>query len=333
MIKNIENYVGKIAKELNLAVKNVQASISLLEGGASVPFIARYRKEMTGSLDEVAITSIRDRLAQLRDLDDRREVILNSLEERELLTDELKEKILEAETMSELEDIYLPYRPKRRTRATIAKEKGLEPLAELIFEQGESDPSAEAEAFIDTEKGVERFERKFYLGPKKVGLAYGLLRQTCIMDSRYPSEQINSLYFDTSDMDQHERSCSGDFKKDKVRIRWYGEDKDMDGMKTIFIELKSKRGFASTKQRFKLLAPSENLAPDNLGKKVIPKSMLVDALARFGYFPNGILLPVIINDTSLGRISPLQFFPMMYCGFGIVFAYHFLTYFLSAANR
>ena len=132
-----EVHIVKIAQELNVRANQVIATAELLEGGATVPFIARYRKEATGTLDEVAITAIRDRLAQLKELDERREAILGSLTERNLLTDELKDKILKAETMTVLEDIYLPYRPKRRTRATIAKEKGLEPLAQLLFAQDE----------------------------------------------------------------------------------------------------------------------------------------------------------------------------------------------------
>ncbi len=144
-----------IADELNIKNSQVKAAVDLLDEGATVPFISRYRKEATGSLDEVAVAAIRDRLEQLRELDKRREAILKSLEERELLTDELKEKIEAAESMTVLEDIYLPYRPKRRTRATMAKEKGLEPLAIMIFEQGDIDPVVEAEAFVDAEKGVE----------------------------------------------------------------------------------------------------------------------------------------------------------------------------------
>ena len=136
--------------------QQVLAVSKLLDEDATVPFIARYRKEATGSLDEIQITGIRDRLAQLMELDKRRESILKSLEERELLTDELKEKILAADTMTVLEDIYLPFRPKRRTRATIAREKGLEPLAKVLFEQDETtDPIKEAEGFISEEAGVE----------------------------------------------------------------------------------------------------------------------------------------------------------------------------------
>jgi uncharacterized protein len=153
-----ETHIPKIAQELGFTPKQVQATADLLNEGATVPFIARYRKEVTGSLDEVAITTIRDRLNQLVELDKRREAILKSLEERDQLTDELKEKILSAETMAVLEDIYLPYRPKRRTRAMIAKERGLEPLAHRLFAQDDIDPLTEASAFVDLEKGVNSLE-------------------------------------------------------------------------------------------------------------------------------------------------------------------------------
>jgi len=151
-----QTHAIKIASELSLKSHQVKATAELLDGGATIPFIARYRKEITGSLDEIAIISIRDRLNQLRELYSRRESIIKSLDERGLLTDELKERILQAETMAVLEDIYLPYRPKRRTRATIAREKGLEPLAEIIYAQDPAvDPVTEAMAFIDESKGVE----------------------------------------------------------------------------------------------------------------------------------------------------------------------------------
>ena len=107
----IDAAIPQIARELQLTQRQVQATVGLLHDGATVPFIARYRKEATASLDEVAITSIRDRLSQLRELRDRREAILTSLEERDLLTEELRKAVLSAETMAALEDIYLPYRP------------------------------------------------------------------------------------------------------------------------------------------------------------------------------------------------------------------------------
>jgi uncharacterized protein len=151
-----EDVITTIAQELELAAYQVRATIELLEQGATIPFIARYRKEATGSLDEVTVTAIRDRLAQLRELEKRRQSILNSLRERELLTDELEQKILDAATLTVLEDVYLPFRPKRRTRAMIAREKGLEPLAKLVFEQEDTtEPLAEAAKYVDQEKDVE----------------------------------------------------------------------------------------------------------------------------------------------------------------------------------
>jgi len=151
-------HTKQIAAELSITQKQVLAVAQLLSEDATVPFIARYRKEVTGSLDEVVIAAIRDRISQLEELDKRRQAILNSLEERKLLTDELKGKIESAITLTELEDIYLPYRPKRRTKATVAKEKGLEPLGESIFSQENIDITAEAEKYIDAEKGVNTVE-------------------------------------------------------------------------------------------------------------------------------------------------------------------------------
>lgn len=148
----------QIARELRLRPQQVDSTVHLLEEGSSVPFIARYRKEATGSLDEVAVTQIRDRLHQLRELDKRRETILLSIYQQGKLTDELKSKILAVETMAVLEDIYLPYRPKRRTKASIAKEKGLEPLAQKIFSQEGMDPQAEAADYVDAEKKVNSVE-------------------------------------------------------------------------------------------------------------------------------------------------------------------------------
>ncbi len=151
--------ISTTARELNLSEPQVRAVDGLLRDGGTVPFIARYRKEATGSLDEVAITAIRDTMARLEELDRRRQAIQKSLTERELLTPELEQKINAATSMSVLEDIYLPYRPKRRTKASMAKEKGLEPLAATLFEhRAETDPLQEAEAFIDPEKGIHSVE-------------------------------------------------------------------------------------------------------------------------------------------------------------------------------
>ena len=148
----------KIATELGISEKQVNTTAGLLDEGATVPFISRYRKEMTGSLDEVQVEAVRDRIIQLRELDKRREAILKSLADLGKLTPELEKQVNEAETMVALEDIYLPYRPKRKTRATAAREKGLQPLADLLFQQNRIDPEAEAAKYIDEEKGVNNAE-------------------------------------------------------------------------------------------------------------------------------------------------------------------------------
>lgn len=148
----------QIAQELHLTQGQVQATVGLLDGGATVPFIARYRKEATASLDEVAITNIRDRLSRLRELRDRQGTILDSLEERGLLTEKLRKAVLAAETMATLEDIYLPYRPKRRTRATIARERGLEALALRLWDQKDFEVNLAAVEYVDRELGVETVE-------------------------------------------------------------------------------------------------------------------------------------------------------------------------------
>ena len=145
-----------VAEELNLKALQVKNTIELLDTGNTVPFIARYRKEVTGSLDENQIRAIQDRMQYLRALEARKETILKSIEEQGKLTPELKEKILKATKLQEVEDLYLPYKPKKRTRATVAREKGLEPLAEIILKQEVTEGSAEeiAVKFVNEEKEV-----------------------------------------------------------------------------------------------------------------------------------------------------------------------------------
>ncbi|QYY34546.1 Tex family protein [Ruficoccus sp. ZRK36] len=141
-------HLSKLSEELKLAPGQITATAKLLDEGATVPFIARYRKEATGQLDEVQITSIRDRLDELKALDARRTSIIKSLDERKLMTDTLRAQIDAAETVSRLEDIYQPYRPKRRTRAMIAQEKGLTPLADFILENQDAAVADEAAKFV-----------------------------------------------------------------------------------------------------------------------------------------------------------------------------------------
>ncbi|MBC7389572.1 MAG: RNA-binding transcriptional accessory protein [Opitutaceae bacterium] len=148
------NFSIKISKELNITSKQVQSVINLLDEGSTIPFISRYRKEMTGGLDEVIIENIKNRNEQLIELEKRREFILKTISEQGKLSPELQNEIESAETISRLEDIYLPYKPKRKTKASIAKEKGLEPLAHLLIEQGNSDPFKEANRYINIDLGV-----------------------------------------------------------------------------------------------------------------------------------------------------------------------------------
>ena len=140
-----------ISNELNISLKQVANTVKLLEDGATVPFISRYRKEQTGSLDEVQITDIRDRLNKLEELAKRKETVLSTIEEQGKLTDELRKRIEDCYDPIELEDIYLPYKPKRRTKATIAREKGLEPLAEIVMKQHEQNINGVAERFVTDE--------------------------------------------------------------------------------------------------------------------------------------------------------------------------------------
>lgn len=151
-------YALRIAKELNLTEEQVRNTLDLLETGATIPFISRYRKEVTGSLDEVQIGNIKDLYNKWLELDKRRAAILDSIREQGKLTSELQEKIEQADTMSALEDLYLPYRPKRKTRASVAVEKGLQPLAGLLWTQRPVDLHREAAKYISAEKGVANEE-------------------------------------------------------------------------------------------------------------------------------------------------------------------------------
>src|SRR5262245_50116851 len=144
----------RIATELGVGVGQVAATVELLGEGATVPFIARYRKEKTGGLDDTQLRKLEERLGYLRDLEERRATVLKSIEEQGKLTPELARDIGAALTKVELEDLYAPYKPKRRTKAQIAREAGLEPLADMLLANPALDPVAEAAKFADSEKGV-----------------------------------------------------------------------------------------------------------------------------------------------------------------------------------
>lgn len=146
---------SRIATELQVNERQVSAAVALLDEGATVPFISRYRKEVTGGLDDTQLRTLEDRLRYLRELEDRRAAILSSIDEQGKLTDELSRAIGSAETKTELEDLYLPYKPKRRTKGQIAIEAGLEPLADALFNDPTLDPQAQAANYIDADKGVD----------------------------------------------------------------------------------------------------------------------------------------------------------------------------------
>lgn len=151
---------SSIANELNLKQKQISTVAEFLDDGATVPFLARYRQEATGGLDEEQLREVRDKIEFHRTLEDRKEIILKTIDEQDKLTDELEEKIKSCTDLNTLEDLYLPYKPKRRTKGDMAKEKGLEPLAERIWEQEieEGDPLEHAAKFVDEEKEVESAE-------------------------------------------------------------------------------------------------------------------------------------------------------------------------------
>lgn len=151
--------IAKIARELGIRNNQAEAAVKLIDEGCTIPFIARYRKEATGALNDEVLRNLYDRLIYLRNLEDKKQTVLASIEEQGKLTEELKKQILAAETQVAVDDLYRPYRPKRRTRATIAKEKGLEPLANVIMLQMSKTPlEEEAATYVDAEKGVESVE-------------------------------------------------------------------------------------------------------------------------------------------------------------------------------
>ncbi|MBL9036611.1 MAG: RNA-binding transcriptional accessory protein, partial [Rhodospirillaceae bacterium] len=145
---------ARIAQELNVREAQVTAAIDLFDGGSTVPFVARYRKEATGGLDDTQLRTLDERLKYLREMEERRAAILKSVEEQGKLNPALREQFEAAESKARLEDLYLPYKPKRRTKAQIAREAGLEPLADLLLGDPGRVPETEAAAFVDAEKGI-----------------------------------------------------------------------------------------------------------------------------------------------------------------------------------
>ena len=152
----------------------------------------------------------------------------------------------------------------------------------------------------------QRIERKFFIWPKHLHRAYALLRQVCRPDKQYPAGRINSLYFDTADLEQHERSTSGEFYKDKVRIRWYGYPQELTENVDVFLELKSRQGFASSKRRRRFQVSRDTLSPDSLHTGIIKRITLNDTIGEFGYFSPQPLRPVIRISYSRYRFVEMS---------------------------
>jgi hypothetical protein len=156
------------------------------------------------------------------------------------------------------------------------------------------------------EKPAQRFERKFAVLPVNIGLAYSFLRQICRPDKEYPRDRVHSLYFDTADLDQYQQSESGEFRKNKVRIRWYDSDIKEHEEVPVYLEIKSREGFASSKQRHKFTVPPLFLKPANLSRGILDKTTIIQTLAGFGYFLEKPIKPIIVISYQRYRFSEMQ---------------------------
>lgn len=255
----MEKNILKIATELNLNPDQVQRVVELLSEGSTIPFIARYRKEVTGSLDEVVLASIRDRHEQLIELDKRKEAVLKSIEKQEKLTPALAKAINEAETLNELEDIYLPYKPKRKTRASMAKEKGLEPLALAIFEQGKIDLSKTAAGFIDTEKGVTT-EQEALEGARDIMAEW-------ISENQEARQKVRELFWQEGVVEAaviKSKAESDEAQKFKDYFDWKEPVKKVPSHRLLAMRRAEKEGFVTLD-----IAPTEELVIQTLEKQFV----------------------------------------------------------------
>ncbi|HYC92073.1 MAG TPA: Tex family protein [Thermoanaerobaculia bacterium] len=246
-------YATQIAAELQLRPPQIERTLELLDGGATVPFIARYRKEATGNLDEVQIQSILDRAAELKELDERRATILKTIDEQGKLTPELSRAIAGAKTRTELEDLYLPYRPKRRTRATIAKEKGLEPLADWVWEgRAEARPTFGEEDLagardILAERVAEDAElRKF---ARAEAWRKGVLSSTVLREKKETKSKFE-LYYDHREPLAHAPSH-------RVLAIFRGEAEEFLNVRLRFNDEEIVRGLKSRCSRVRSPLPEE----------------------------------------------------------------------------
>lgn len=249
----------KIASELNLKIEQVTAVVELLAGGATIPFIARYRKEVTGSLDEVVLAAIRDRQEQLLELEKRRDAILKSIEKQERLTPELARLIEQAETLNELEDIYLPYKPKRKTRASVAKEKGLEPLATILFEQQEKNIDTLSKTFVDVEKGVAN-EQEALDGARDIIAEW-------VSENQEARQKVRELFWSDGVIETaviKSKAESEEAQKFKDYFDWKEPIQKTPSHRLLAMRRAEKEGFITLN-----IAPDEQLAITSLEKQFV----------------------------------------------------------------
>ncbi len=228
------DYAKKLSAEFSIKEEYAQNIINLLDEGNTIPFIARYRKEMHGTLDDQTIRAVSERLEYLRGLDKRRDEVYGLIEAQEKMTDEISAALEKAETLAELEDIYRPFRPKRKTRASVAKEKGLEPLAELIFAQGSEQLEKEAEKYIDPEKGVETVE-------EAIGGAMDIIAEN-VSDNAEIRKRVKNIIR----LNAFIRTKAADAEKDSVYRNYYDYSEPVSriaGHRLLAINRGEKEGF------------------------------------------------------------------------------------------
>ena len=295
--------IVKLAEELSVQKWQVEAAVGLIDEGNTIPFISRYRKEVTGSLNDEQLRNLHERLVYLRNLEDKKAQVLSSIEEQGKLTEELKEKILKAENLVTVEDLYRPYRPKRKTRASVAKEKGLEPLAELILAQEiTTDIMEEAAKYVSEEKEVKTAAEALQ-GAKDI-----------IAESISDEADYRTYIREITIQEGKLVSCAKDEKAESVYEMYYDYEeaiKSVAGHRTLAIN----RGEAEKFLTVKIEAPQERILT-YLEKKTIVKDNPVTTpiLQEDSSF---ILMAIYRNcstaaETTVGAASELNIRMMLY---------------------
>jgi uncharacterized protein len=266
----MEKNILKIASELTITPEQVQSVVSLLLAGSTIPFIARYRKEVTGSLDEVVLAAIRDQYDQLMELDKRREAILKSIEKQGKLTPALTKAIDAAESLTELEDIYLPYKPKRKTRASMAKEKGLEPLALTIFEQRNVNLEKLTSEFINAELGVNTGEEALE-GARDIMAEW-------VSENQEARQKVRELFWGEGVVETSvvkSKAQDTEAQKFKDYFEWKESIKKVPSHRLLAMRRAEKEGFVTMD-----IAPTEELAIQTLEKQFVRSDSAVGAQVR-----------------------------------------------------